>query len=80
MSLVRLLLIAMLGEQMTLAQVISINNDFLARFAVLNGVSGSHLPSDGSEQNLVLSMGASTILILLFFEMRTTTWELVDSQ
>ena len=70
MSLVAgLLLIAMLGEQMTywLAQIISINDDFLARFAVEWSLwDPSTFGWLGT--NLVLSMGASTILILLVFE------------
>ena len=66
-----LLLIAIVGEQMTywLAQVISINDDFLARFTVEWGLWN---PSTFSwlGTNLILSMGACSLLILLFFE----TW------
>jgi len=64
-----LLLIAIAGEQMTywLAQVVSINDDFLARFSVEWALWNPSVVS-WIGTNLILSIGACTMLILLVFE------------
>ena len=64
-----LLLIAIAGEQMTywLAQVVSINDDFLARFSVEWALWDPSVVS-WIGTNLILSIGACTMLILLVFE------------
>ena len=66
-----LLMIAILGEQMTywLAQVISINGDFIARFTVEWGLWNPS-PIGWIGVNLVLTMGSATILMLMLME----TW------
>ena len=64
-----LLMIAVLGEQMTywLAQVISINGDFIARFTIEWGLWNPS-PISWIGVNLVLTMGAGTIMILMAME------------
>ena len=64
-----LLMIAILGEQMTywLAQVISINGDFIARFTVEWGLWNPS-PISWIGVNIVLTMGAGTIMILMTME------------